>query len=343
MTLKDLFPGERAAIVAEIGINHNGNRDSAEEMIRAAAASGADSVKFQTYNPESMYSVYTKSLMESGKEAYPDRAIINFFAQFYFSPDDLAYLKRIADELKIHFFSSPFDLESVDILEKLDVPLYKVASSEVTNIRLLKAIAATGKPVLLSTGMTHESEIAEAVRIFDEAGCDCAVLHCVSLYPLDEKHMNLSRMSYLAKRFSRPVGFSDHSKDIAAAIAAAFMGASVIEKHFTLGGEYRCPDENVSIDPEGLARRVSELERVRMMRGSGEVSFAEEEGAVAKGARRSLYARTDIAAGAVLTESDIVEKRPGVGIPADKFYSYVGKRSRKNIPRDFLLHDEYFE
>lgn len=343
MTLKDLFPANRAAVVAEIGINHNGNRDSAEEMIRAAAAAGADSVKFQTYNPESMYSVYTKSLMESGKEEYPDRGVINFFAQFYFSPEDLVYLKKVADEEGVHFFSSPFDLESVELLESLNVPLYKVASSEVTNIRLLKAIAATKKPVLLSTGMTHEHEIAAAVRIFDEAGCDIAILHCVSLYPLDERNMNLSRMSYLAKRFGKAVGFSDHSRDIAAAVSAAFMGAAVIEKHFTLGGDYHCPDENVSITPDDISRLIGELERVQTMLGTGEVSFAEEEGVIAKSARRSLYARVDIPAGKVLAESDIIEKRPGVGIPADKFYSYVGKRSRKNIPRDFLLHDEYFE
>lgn len=343
MKLKDIFIQERAAIVAELGINHNGDRDSAEKMIRTAADAGADAVKFQTYVPELMYSVYTKSLMEKGVESYPDRGIINFFAQFYFSPEDLAFLKKVADECAVEFFSAPFDLESVDVLEELGVRLYKVASSEVTNIRLLKAIAATGKPVLLSTGMTHENEIAEAVRIFDEAGVDLAILHCVSLYPLDDKNMNLSRMSYLSQRFGKPVGFSDHSNDIRGAVAAAFMGASVIEKHFTLGGDYRCPDENVSIDPEGFSRLATELERVRVMKGRGTVSFDEKEGEVAKSSRRSLYARIDIPEGKVLDGGDIIEKRPGIGIPADKIYSYIGKRSRKNIQRDFLLHNEDFE
>lgn len=343
MNLKDIFTKERAAIIAELGINHNGDRDSAEKMIRAAAASGADAVKFQTYVPELMYSVYTKSLMEKGVEAYPDRGIINFFAQFYFSPEDLAYLKHVADECSVEFFSAPFDLESVDVLENLGVRLYKVASSEVTNIRLLKAIASTGKPVLLSTGMTHEHEIAEAVRIFDEAGVDIAILHCVSLYPLDDKNMNLSRMSYLSQRFGKPVGFSDHSSDIRGAVAAAFMGASVIEKHFTLGGGYHCPDENVSVDPAGFSALASELENVRIMKGNGAVSFDVQEGEVAKSSRRSLYARIDIPEGKVLDDGDVVEKRPGLGISADKIYRYIGKRSRKNIQRDFLLHDEDFE
>ena len=343
MRIKEIFTQERAALIAEIGINHNGDRDSAKKLIIAAAQAGADAVKFQTYNPESLYSVYTKSLMETGSESFPDRGIINFFAQFYFSPKDLAYLKKTADSNNVEFFSAPFDIESVDTLEKIGVRLYKVASSEVTNIRLLNAIAQTGKPVLLSTGMTHEKEIAEAVSILNKAGCDLTILHCVSLYPLQDSEMNLSRMSYLAKRFEKPVGFSDHSKDITGAVAASFMGASVIEKHFTLGGDYRCPDENVSVDPSGLKKLDEELRKARVMMGNGAVSFDVKEAEVAKGARRSLYAKKAIPAGKVLDEHDMIEKRPGVGIPADKIYFYIGKRSRKNIEKDFLLHDEYFE
>ncbi|MGL4369267.1 MAG: N-acetylneuraminate synthase family protein, partial [Spirochaetota bacterium] len=179
--------------------------------------------------------------------------------------------------------------------------------------------------------------------ILSHGGCDCTVLHCVSLYPLEERDMNLSRMCYLFSRFGFPVGFSDHSKDINGAVASVFMGASVIEKHFTLGGDFRCPDENVSIDPDTMRRLVSEIARARTMMGCGTVSFSDKEGVVAKSARRSLYARHDIEKGTVLTSGDIIEKRPGTGIPADKIYEYIGKRTSKNIPRDYLLRDEFFE
>ncbi|HEY1405987.1 MAG TPA: N-acetylneuraminate synthase family protein [Spirochaetota bacterium] len=328
-------------LIAEIGLNHNGDYHTAEKMILSAASSGADAVKFQTYNPDLMYSVYTKSLMENGTEGNADRSIIDFFRTFCFSFDELQRLKKVADDANVRFFSAPFDIESVDLLERLGVSLFKVASSEVTHTRLLEKIAKCGKPVIMSTGISSEEEISSAVDFLSDV--PLSLLHCVSLYPLEPSDAHLSRISALKKRFDLPVGFSDHNPGNDLALFASYAGASIIEKHFTLARDFPCPDGNVSITPEQMSFLRKSLDQALLVMGNSEISSGKSEEKVAKSARRSLFASRDISAGEIITSDDIIEKRPGVGVPASLWRSFIGKKTSCRISKDYLLRNEFFQ
>lgn len=332
----------RPFIIAEIGINHSGNVDTAEKMIISAAEAGADAVKFQTFDPELLYSSYTKSLLETGFEQFTDKGIIDFFRTFVLTPEDHVRLKKCADRNGVIFLSAPFDLPSVELLEKTGVPAYKIASSEVTNIPLLEKIAATGKPVAMSTGMTHKHEIWNAIRILQNGGCDVTLLHCVALYPVPESEINLSRIETLKKEFGLPVGFSDHSPDIEYAKTAAALGAPLIEKHFTLSRDFECPDGNVSVTPEQIACLIRETTRIFTLRGNGEISYGKEEEKLAKSSRRSLYAADAIPEGTVLERGHLAIKRPGMGMPVYDIDSVLGKKALRDIPADARIMKEDF-
>jgi sialic acid synthase SpsE len=336
------YRDNRPFIIAEIGINHSGNADVAEKMIAAAAGAGADAVKFQTFNPEMLYSSYTKSLMEKDREENSDRGIIDFFAKFVLTGEDHVRLKKCADRHGVHFLSAPFDIESVELLETVGIPAYKIASSEVTNIPLLEKIAAAGKPVAMSTGMSHRHEIEGALKILAGGGCEITLLHCVALYPVPAQDVNLSRIETLRREFGVPVGFSDHSPDIEYSGIAAAMGASVIEKHFTLSRDFDCPDGNVSVTPEQLSRLIEESARMYVLRGNGEISYGRNEETLAKSSRRSLYAAVRIPAGKSLEKRDIVVKRPGTGIPVYEIGDVLGKRAVRDIPADARIMKEDF-
>ncbi|HNX59167.1 MAG TPA: N-acetylneuraminate synthase family protein [Spirochaetota bacterium] len=328
-------------LISEIGLNHNGDFATAERMIRLSASAGADAVKFQTYNPDKMYSIYCKSLLETGREDSPDKSIIDFFAKFCFSMNDLMRLKKIADESSIEFFSAPFDVESVDILEKINVSMYKVASSEVTHDRLLRKIASTGKSVIMSTGFSGENEIDQAVDMFDAS--KLSLLHCVSLYPLDKKDAHLSRIIALNERYGRKTGFSDHSPDTILAEYAVVAGATIIEKHFTISRDFECPDGNVSITPEQMAHLRKSIDDIYQIMGEKELIYGSDEEKVAKSARRSLFASRDIREGEIISEEDIIEKRPGTGIPANKWTMVIGKKALRNISKDHMIRFEDIE
>jgi N,N'-diacetyllegionaminate synthase len=336
------YKNNRPFIIAEIGINHSGNVDVAERMIESAAKAGADAVKFQTFIPELLYSTYTKSLLETGAETSADNGIIDFFRTFVLSPDDHFRLKKCADSNGVHFLSAPFDIPSFELLEKVGVSAYKIASSEVTNIPLLEKIASTGKPVAMSTGMSHKHEIDNVVNILKNGGCEVTLLHCVALYPVPETEVNLSRIETLKKEFGLPVGFSDHSPDIEYAKTAAAMGAAVIEKHFTLSRDFECPDGNVSVTPEQLTCLIEETARIFTLRGNGEISYGKEEEKLAKCSRRSLYAAERILQGSVLERGNIVIKRPGMGMPVYELDSVLGKKALRDIPADARIMKEDF-
>jgi sialic acid synthase SpsE len=328
--------------IAEIGLNHNGDFDTAKALINSAAEAGADCVKFQTFVPEKMNSVYTSSLLESGKEGEPDRSQMDFFRDFLLTESEYRELKKLSHERGLVFFSSPFDTESVDFLQGLDVPLYKVASSEVTNQRLLERIGETGKPVILSTGMATEPEIAGALKVLMSRGAPhVALLHCVSLYPLDLHAANLKRIESLRKIFGRETGFSDHTRGDEAAMAAASLGARIFEKHFTLGGDFQCPDREVSLDARRMSGYIESVERTVRMLGSGEISFTGDEAVTARSARRSVFAGREIPRGKVIEEDDLLVLRPGLGIPASMIENIVGKKSCVDIQKDYMIREEY--
>jgi N,N'-diacetyllegionaminate synthase len=334
----------RALYIAEIGLNHNGDGDMARVLIAAASKAGADFVKFQTFVPELLSSVYTADLLSTGRESAQKTDTIDFFRRFVFSKEEYAGLKSFAEGLRVNFFSSVFDMESLGLLEDIGVSLYKLASSEVTNHRLIQAVAETGKPAILSTGMSSGDEIGRAVECFRRStGAELILMHCVSLYPTLPDLANLARIQGLAKRFGLPVGFSDHTKEATAPVIAAACGARIFEKHFTIDRLFDCPDKDISCTPEEFAGMIDSVENAIRMIGSGALSPGDAESAAAMAGRRSLFARRFIPRGKTLDPDDLIALRPGMGIPAYELEEIVGKRTTTDIPEHFLLRREHLQ
>ncbi|MCP4130464.1 MAG: N-acetylneuraminate synthase [bacterium] len=336
--------GRKGIYIAEIGLNHNGDYAVAANMIRAAHKAGADAVKFQTFVPENMNSIYTTSLLEQGVEENPGTGLVEFFRQFVFSIEEYRDLQAQAQELGLVFFSTPFDRESLELLEELAVPLYKIASSELTNLPLIKQIAGTGKPALLSTGMAREEEIGLAIELFEkESNADIILMHCVSLYPPEPAEVNLGRISALKERFNREVGYSDHAPEHDASLLAASLGVRIFEKHFTIDRGYECPDMVVSLSPGAFADMIGSIEKAISMMGDGSISYKGKEADTAQAARRSLFAKRFIPGGTIIEAEDLAALRPGTGIPVYEIDTIIGKESRVDIKKDFLIRKEFFE
>lgn len=341
--LESIFTTKRKSIyIAEIGLNHNGDYDTAALMIDSAALAGADAVKFQVFVPERLNSVYSKSLIETGVEGDADASILDFFRKLTLTADEYSSLNKRAADKGVVFFASVFDEESVELMETIDIPLYKLASSEVTNHSLIKRVANTGKPMILSTGISLEREISSALALFRNfSRAEAVLLHCVSLYPPRPEHLNLRRIISLKERFNVPVGYSDHSTDPLACGFAAAMGARIFEKHFTLSDRFECPDSAVSMTPEGFSGMISLCERAAQMTGVGQIDYSDAEEPAARGARRSLFAARDILAGEKIGHTDLTAMRPGVGIPEYMRHTVEGKTALVDIKKDQLLREDY--
>ncbi len=336
--------GRAAYYIAEIGLNHNGNIDAALEMIRAAASSGADAVKFQTIVPEKLNSVYTTSLLQSGNDSNRDSSQIDFFSKFSLNLSEYRVIKDEAVRCGLDFISSVFDAASLDMLTELGVPFHKLASSELSNPELVRAAARSGLPLLLSTGMSSEQDIELALNQWESnGGGEIVLLHCVSLYPCSPEDLNLSRIRTLRERFGKRVGFSDHSAGIEAAFAAAAIGAEVFEKHFKLSSGFECPDACVSAAPDEFGRLVDAVEKAALMSGDGALSCGTREGEVARAARRSLFAAADIPKWKKIESSDLAALRPGVGIPANRDDLVIGKVANRLIEKERIIKMEYLD
>jgi N,N'-diacetyllegionaminate synthase len=328
-----LGAGHPTFIVAEIGNNHDGSIGQAKALIEAAAEAGADAVKFQTHiaEAEMLPSTPTPPHFEEPRFAFTKRMELTL--------DDHRTLKSLAEARHLIFFSSPFSVAAVDLLEKLDVPVYKVASGEVTNPLLIERIAETGRPVLLSTGMSGLEEIEAAVAILREAGSEFALLQCTSSYPCPPEQVNLRAMRTLAERFQCPVGLSDHTPDIYTAVAAVPLGAVCVEKHFTLSRRLYGPDHHASLEPEGLRRLVEGVRQVERALGSGEKRRDPIHDAVRRTFEKSLVTAVEIRAGSVIEGSMLTAKRPGSGIPALRLHEVVGRRAARTLEADRLIEE----
>lgn len=341
---RDIFPGKDLIFIAEIGLNHNGDIDTAKKMVEEAGRAGADAVKFQTFIPEKMNSVFTGSLIKYGIEKEPDTKEVDFFKQFVLKKNEYNELMFLASKLNMEFFSSPFDNDSVNLLEQLGVKFYKIASSEVTNHILLKRIAKTEKPVIMSTGISTKDEISMAVDILKTNGTpDIILMHCVSLYPLPLEHANINRIISLKKLFKLEVGYSDHTRDSKTSEIAAVLGARIFEKHFTLNREMECPDRELSLTPEEFNSYTSSVRLIKKILGSSQINFSDPEKEVARLARKSLFAKRTIPKGKALSPDDVISKRPGIGIPVYYLDSIIGKRTNSEIKEDHLIRMEYFD
>ncbi|MBC7952311.1 MAG: N-acetylneuraminate synthase [Rhodospirillaceae bacterium] len=316
-------------IIAEAGVNHNGQVELAHRLVEEAARSGVDAIKFQTWKTDLVLRPKTP-LVEYQKRNSGVADMYELARSLELADDDFRAIKTHCDELGLMFLSTPFDELSLDFLTReLGMGLLKVPSGEVTNVPYLRAAARTGLPIILSTGMCDLEEAAlplDTMRaVWGANQPDVTILHCTTAYPTPDDDVNLRAMTTLGAHFGLPVGLSDHSEGVIAPLAAVAMGAVMIEKHFTLDRSLPGPDHMASVDPVMLRQMVAGIRTVERMLGTGEKSQRPIEAATAKAVRRSLVARADIAEGAVISADMLVALRPEDGIPARDVDKVVGQ------------------
>ncbi len=337
--VRDRVLGEGPAfLIAEAGVNHNGDVDLAHRLVDAAADAGADAVKFQTFRTDALVSEAAPKARyqrETTGGAESQRAML---ARLELSREAHVALRDHAARRGLVFFSTPFDEASADLLDGLGVALLKVPSGEVTNLPLLRHLAAKRRPILLSTGMCTLEEVATAVDTLRTAGDPpLAILHCVSAYPAPAADTNLRAMDTLRARFNVPVGLSDHTLGIEIALAAVARGAAVLEKHLTLDRALPGPDHRASLEPTDFAALVRGARAIESALGDGDKRPMPSELDTRAVARRSLVAARGIRAGERLTRELVAVKRPGTGIPPGELERVLGCRATRDLAADELL------
>lgn len=322
---------QRTVIIAEISANHNGDIERAEAIIRAAADAGADAVKLQTYTADTLTIPCDNEYFRIQGTLWEGRTLHDLYQEAYTPWEWHPRLMGLAGELGMACFSTPFDATAVDFLEDLNVPCHKVASFEVVDIPLLKKIAATRKPVIMSTGMADLAEIDEAVRTLRDGGTTALVLlKCTSAYPAPPEAMNLRTIPHLAEAFACRAGLSDHSPGSAVAVAAVTLGACAIEKHFTLSRTGGGPDDSFSMEPEEFKAMVRDIRIVESALGTVNYSLTEQEQESAV-FRRSLFVVKDMKQGEAFTEENIRSIRPGYGLHTRHIATVLGRRAASDI------------
>lgn len=327
-------PGEPVYIVAEMSANHNQDFDRAVKIIEAAKDVGADAIKLQTYTPDTMTIDCDKERFRIGEGTiWEGRNLYDLYGEAYTPWDWQPRLKDIANELGLDLFSTPFDETAVDFLEEMGVSVYKVASFENVDLPLLRRIALTGKPVIMSTGMSSLAEIDEAVRTIREAGGDQLVLlKCTSAYPAPPAEMNLRTIPHLAEAFGVPTGLSDHTLGIAVPVAAVALGACIVEKHFTLSRDEPGPDSAFSLEPGEFKALVQAIRIAERALGGVDYATGERE-AGSRVFRRSLFVVEDTQAGETFTSENVRSIRPGYGLHTRHLSDILGRQASQNIER----------
>jgi len=316
-------------LIAEVGVNHKGDLNSALEHLHAARECGADAVKFQTFRAGELASFrYAKDQ-------------VNFFSSVQLEFPEFARLFEEAQKLGIDFLSTPFDLDAVDFLDSLPVPAFKVASGDLTNVPLLSYIGRKGRPVYLSTGMSNIGEVSDAVGVLRRNGnTSVTLLHCVSLYPTPPENANLRAIHTLRRTFDLPVGYSDHTVGNEACLAAVVLGATMLEKHFTLERTGDGPDVALSATPDELSALRKSVDIILQELGDGKKVPQPGEAEMAEVARRSLFVLRDMKEGEMLTADALTTHRPGTGIPAGAFCEVVGRKLAVDVAADEMLQWE---
>jgi N-acetylneuraminate synthase len=340
-----LLPADRPFVIAEAGVNHENSLDAALQMVDAAAAAGADAIKFQSYKAETLASRHSPAYWDLNEE--PTRSQFDLFKKHdRFGDAEYEALAGHARARGIHFMSTPFDRHFADLLEPL-MPAYKIASADLTNLPFLRQCAAKGKPMILSVGASEDSEIDEALRAVKETGnSQVALLHCVLSYPTRPEDAHLGAIGYLTRRYPHIViGYSDHvppGPSMLAPFSAWLLGARIIEKHFTLDKTLPGNDHYHAMDPDDLRRFRRMCEDAAVMIGGDERRVWPCEQDARRQARRSLVAATTIRKGEPATEQTIAIKRPGTGIPPASLTALLGRRALRDIDADEILAWDMF-
>lgn len=323
--------GGRCFVIAEAGVNHNGDAGLAARLVDAAADAGADAIKFQTFDPAQLASTSAKTAAYQQRGAAGESQL-QMLERLVLPRDAYPALQAQAAARGLVFLSTPFDNASADFLDGLGVPAFKVSSGDLTNALLLRHLARKGKPVILSTGMADLTEVAQAMAaVRDAAPVPCAVLHCVSNYPAEAADCNLRVIPAMAAAFDVPIGFSDHTLGERAAIAAVALGAAVIEKHLTLDTTLPGPDHRASLDPVQCRAFVAAIRDTEAALGGGLKQRARSEDEIAQLGRRSLYWARALERGATIAEQDLTALRPGTGMSPNRWRAVVGRTLRHDV------------
>lgn len=332
MDIKEIF------IIAEAGVNHNGNFRYAKELIDVARESGVNAIKFQTFKPEEMVSQNAKKADYQNETTGNRESQLDMLRKLELTYDEFIELKEHCDKTGIMFLSTPFDNDSIDFLNHIGVPIWKIPSGEITNIPYLIKIAQMKKPIIMSTGICELKEIDFAIKLLIDNGAkDITLLHCNTEYPTPMEDVNLKAMLTLSNTFRLPVGYSDHTLGIEVPIAAAALGACVIEKHFTLDKNLEGPDHKASLDPEELREMVTAIRNIEAALGNELKKPTESELKNKDIVRKSIVARHKINAGEVFTEENITVKRPGNGISPAKWFDILGQKAKWDFEKDELI------
>ncbi len=328
----------RTLIIAEAGVNHNGSLELAKKLALTAKSCGADIVKFQTAKLDALVSKHAQMADYQKENIGSEMSQRDMLKKLLLSYDEFVELAAYCKEIEICFLSTPFDMESVDFLEELGCSMWKVPSGEITNLPYLEKIAKTGKDIILSTGMSTLQEVADALTVLREnAAGRVTLLHCTTNYPTPMEDVNLKAMLTLKNKFGCEAGYSDHTRGIEVPIAAVALGATVIEKHFTLDRTMEGPDHKASLEPEELEAMVKAIRNIEKAMGDGVKAPSELEKANIAVARKSIIAASNIKAGDILTEENLTTKRPGTGISPMRWNEVLGTRAVRDFAEDELI------
>lgn len=323
-------------IIAEAGVNHNGSLELAYKLVDAAKEANADCVKFQTYITENDTAVNCEKAEYQKTEQQESQ--YELLKKLELSFDDFRKIQEYCKKKGIMFLSTPFDIESLKFLEEIHMPIWKIASSEVENFQLLREMAKTHKPIILSTGMCTIEEISNAVDVLKKYGAgEIRILHCNTQYPTPMEDVNLKAMYELKSMFQCDIGYSDHTQGIEVPIAAVAMGATIIEKHFTLDRNMEGPDHVASLNPLELKEMVQAIRNVEKAIGTGKKVPSNSEKGNRIAARKSIFARCEIKKGQKFTEENIIAKRPGGGVNPMRWEEVIGTCAVRNFKRDEMI------
>ncbi|MBN2517351.1 MAG: N-acetylneuraminate synthase [Candidatus Altiarchaeota archaeon] len=335
--MRRISPQDPVFIIAEAGVNHNGDFATAKKLVDAARKAGADAVKFQTFKAEDLVTAKAKKARYQEESTGAEETQLQMLKKLELSYDDFKRLKEYCDETGVTFLSTPHTTGAADFLEDL-VPLYKVGSGDLTNLPFLEKLARKGKPLIVSTGMGDMGEVKEALRVIKKAGNnDVVMLHCTTNYPCPLNEVNLNAMLTMMDGLDCLIGYSDHTMGYLVPIMASSLGAVVIEKHFTLDRNMKGPDHKASLTPKEFEEMVRMIRDCKVAMGGSDKKPTISEREISSVARKSLVAKVDIRKGITITRDMITVKRPGTGIPSKDLDKVMGKICIRDIKKDELI------
>lgn len=322
-------------IIAEAGVNHNGDFALAKQMVDAAAEAGADYIKFQTFIPEKLVSKFAQKADYQKENTGAEESQLQMLEKLVLTQENFRELAYYSSRKQIGFISTPFDLDSIEFLSSVAMDFWKLPSGEITNLPYLMKIGQTKKPVVMSTGMCTIQEVKDAVSVLKKAGtAEITLLHCNTQYPTPMQDVNLKAMLTLKEQLGLPVGYSDHTKGIEVPVAAAALGAAVIEKHFTLDKTMDGPDHKASLEPDELKAMVQAVRNIEQALGNGKKEPSPSEQKNISVVRKSIVAKCSIKKGEYFTEENLTVKRPGNGISPMCWYEIIGQRASRDFAED---------